>query len=93
MLSGRQYQQQSFNDSYTGLILEEAENLYNRLTTELTSRATAAAASTMTSSLPSLDNMHKLTYKKNNTYQTEESRYNNNQQPEIYDNDKEQLNE
>ena len=37
MSSGRQYhQQQSFNDSYTALILEEAEKLYNKLTTELT---------------------------------------------------------
>jgi hypothetical protein len=33
MLSG---QQQSFNDSYTALILEEAEKLYNKLRTKLT---------------------------------------------------------
>ena len=39
MLSGRQQQQQqSFNDIYTALILEEAEKLYNKLTTELTNR-------------------------------------------------------
>jgi hypothetical protein len=90
MSSGRQqHQQQSFNDSYTALILEEAEKLYNKITTELTNRVIAAtAASIMTSSLPPLDNMQKLTHKKNNTYQTEELRYNNNQ-PEIYDNDKE----
>jgi hypothetical protein len=91
MLSGRQ-QQQSFNDRYTALILEESEKLYNELITELTNRAMAAAASIMTSSLPPLDNMHKLTHKKNNTYQKEELGYNNNQ-PEIYDNDKEQPNE
>jgi hypothetical protein len=45
MSSGRQQQQQqSFNDSYTALILEEAEKLYNELTTELTNRAIAASA-------------------------------------------------
>jgi hypothetical protein len=43
MSSGRQHQQ-SFNDSYTALILEEAEKLYNKLTTELTDRSIAAAA-------------------------------------------------
>ena len=42
MLSGQQ-PQQSFNDSYTALILEEAEKLYNRLTTELTNRVIAAS--------------------------------------------------
>jgi hypothetical protein len=36
LMSGRQQQQLSFNDSYTDLILEEAEKLYNKLTTELT---------------------------------------------------------
>jgi hypothetical protein len=44
MLSGQQRQQQSFNDSYTALILEEAEKLYNKLTTELTNRVIAVAA-------------------------------------------------
>jgi hypothetical protein len=47
MLSGRQQQQQqSFIDSYTALILEEAEKLYNKLTTKLTNMimTTAAAA-------------------------------------------------
>ena len=29
MLSGRQQHQQSFNDSYTALIIEEVEKLYN----------------------------------------------------------------
>jgi hypothetical protein len=43
LLSGEQ-QQQAFNDSYIALILEEAEKLYNKLTTELTSRIMAAAA-------------------------------------------------
>jgi hypothetical protein len=79
----QQYQQQqSFNDSYTALILEEAEKLYNMLMTELTNSAIAAAAAIRVSSLPSLDNMQKLAHKKNNTYQTEELRYNDNQ-PEI----------
>ena len=38
--------QQSFIDSYTALILEEAEKLYNKLTTKLTNMimTTAAAA-------------------------------------------------
>jgi hypothetical protein len=48
--SGRQLQQQSFNDSYTALIFEQAENLYNGLTTELTNRVISA------SSLPSIGN-------------------------------------
>jgi hypothetical protein len=51
MLSGRQdQQQQSFNDTYAALILEEAEMLYNKLTTELTNRVITAAIKT--SSLP-----------------------------------------
>jgi hypothetical protein len=47
LTSGRQHQQQSFNDSYTDLILEEAEKLYNELITELTDRITAATAATI----------------------------------------------
>jgi hypothetical protein len=39
---GQHQQQQSFNDNYTALILEEAEKLYNTLKTELTNRAIAA---------------------------------------------------
>jgi hypothetical protein len=47
MLSERQqhHQQQSFNNTYTALILEEAEKLYNTLKIELTNRVMAAAAS------------------------------------------------
>jgi hypothetical protein len=60
MLSGRQQQQQqSFNDTYTALILEEAEKLYNQLTTELTNRIMTAAADATTiraSSLPLSNN-------------------------------------
>jgi hypothetical protein len=48
----------------------------------------AAAAAMSASSLPTANNRQKLTYK-NDTYQTEELRYNN--QPEIYN--KDQLNE
>ena len=44
--------QQSFNDSYTALILEEAEKLYNKLTTELTNRVITATATIRESSLP-----------------------------------------
>jgi hypothetical protein len=65
MLLGRQeQQQQSFNDSYTVLILEEGEKLYNKLTTELTNRVMAAAASSRISSLPSQghNNNQKPTY-------------------------------
>ncbi|HZB98556.1 MAG TPA: hypothetical protein VE226_00990 [Nitrososphaeraceae archaeon] len=35
LMSGRQQHQYSFNDSYTALILEEAEKFYNELTTKL----------------------------------------------------------
>ena len=58
LLSGEQ-QQQSFNDSYIALILEEAEKLYNKLTTELTNRIMAAAAdatAVRASSLPTANN-------------------------------------
>ncbi len=49
-MTGRQqqHQQQSFNDSYTALILEESEKLYNKLTTELTDRVITATATTTT---------------------------------------------
>ena len=57
MLSGRQQHQQSFNDSYTALIIEEAEKLYNKLRTELTNIFIAAAAATTTAmrASPSID--------------------------------------
>jgi hypothetical protein len=56
--SGRQQQQQqSFNDSYTALIFEQAENLYNDFTTELTNRVMVdAAVSIRAPSLPSIGN-------------------------------------
>jgi hypothetical protein len=71
VLSGRQ-QQQSFSDSYTALILEEAEKLFNKLTAELTNRVmgAAAAVAVKTSSLPTTNNRQKLIHK-NNAYQTE----------------------
>jgi hypothetical protein len=47
LMSGRDQHQQSFNDSYTALILEEAEKLYSKLTTELTNWSIAAAATIM----------------------------------------------
>jgi hypothetical protein len=44
-LPGQQQQQQSFSDDlYTALILEEAEKLYNKLTTKLTNDIIAAVA-------------------------------------------------
>ena len=63
MSPGRQQYQQSFNDSYTALILQEAEELYNKLTTELTNSVIAAAA-IMESSLPPANNnnIQKLNY-------------------------------
>jgi hypothetical protein len=46
MSSGGQKHQQhsSFNNTYTALIVEEAEKLYNKITTELTDRSIATAA-------------------------------------------------
>jgi hypothetical protein len=35
MSEQQQHQQQSFNDIYTALILEEAEKIYNKLITDL----------------------------------------------------------
>jgi hypothetical protein len=52
MLSGRQQQQQSFNDSYTAVILEEAEKIYNKFITKLTNWSIAATATIKESSLP-----------------------------------------
>jgi hypothetical protein len=55
LMSGRQQQQQqSFNDSYTTFILEEAEKLYNKLIIELTNRviASVATGTIRASSLP-----------------------------------------
>jgi hypothetical protein len=53
MSGGQQQQQQSFNDSYTALILEESEKLYNKLTRELTNGVIAATAVAIrASSLP-----------------------------------------
>jgi hypothetical protein len=40
----QQHQQQSFNDRYAALILEEAEKLYNQLITEFTNRVMTATA-------------------------------------------------
>jgi hypothetical protein len=59
MSSGRQqHQQQSFNDCYTALILEEAEKLYNKLKTKLTNEIIAATVPLRESplSLPSYNN-------------------------------------
>jgi hypothetical protein len=44
LMSGREQHQQSFNDTYTALIIEEAEKLYNKLTTKLTNDIIAAVA-------------------------------------------------
>jgi hypothetical protein len=73
LISGGQHQQPSFNDTYTALILEEAEKLYNKLMTELTNRIMSAAADATAiraSSLPTDNNRQKLIHK-NNAYQTE----------------------
>jgi hypothetical protein len=69
LMSGRQpHQQQSFNDTYTALILEEAEKIYNKLMTELTNRGIAAAMTASSLSSPSISNKQKLTHKNGNTY-------------------------
>jgi hypothetical protein len=62
LMTGRQQQQLSFNDSYTALILEESEKIYNKLTTEFTNRVISAVRAT---SLPPLTNNNEqtLTYK------------------------------
>jgi hypothetical protein len=77
MLSGRQQQQQqSFNDTYTAFILQEAEKLYNKLITEFTNRVITTAAEDIRASSFSLlslgnnINNQKLPHK-NNVYQTE----------------------
>jgi hypothetical protein len=45
LMSGlQQHQQQSFNDTYTALILEEAEMLYNTLITKLNNEVIAVSA-------------------------------------------------
>ena len=62
MSPGRQQYQQSFNDSYTALILQEAERLYNKLTTELTNSVIAAAAIMESSLPPANNNIQKLNY-------------------------------
>jgi hypothetical protein len=80
MLSGQQQHQQSFNDIYTALILEEAEKLYNKLITELTNRIIATAAEDIWAlSLPLSANINnqQLIYKNDDTYETEQARYNN----------------
>jgi hypothetical protein len=46
-MSGEQHQQQSFNDRYIALILEESEKIYNKLTTKLTNSVIAAAAASI----------------------------------------------
>ena len=82
LLSGRQqHQQWSFNDSYIDLILEEAEKIYNKLITKLTDRVIAAAGAIRASSLPEPGNNNtnkQKCHKIDNTYQTEELRYNQN---------------
>jgi hypothetical protein len=55
MLPGQQQQQQSFNDRYTALIIEEAEKLYNMFITKLTNTVMAAAADMRASLLPPIN--------------------------------------
>jgi hypothetical protein len=57
MLPGQQQQSFSYlnDDIFTAVILEEAENLYNQLTTKLTNEVMAAAGSIRESLPPSLD--------------------------------------
>jgi hypothetical protein len=91
MSGGQQQQQQSFNDSYTALILEESEKLYNKLTTEFANMVIAATAAVRASSLPSPgNNNNKQKLPHYNTYdEREELRYNDNIQLGIYNNDPE----
>jgi hypothetical protein len=75
----QQHQEQSFNGRYAALIVEEAEKLCNKLITEFINRSIAAAADIRVSSLPvpGNNNNKQKSHKIDNTYQTEESRYNN----------------
>jgi hypothetical protein len=43
-VSGQQQQQQSFNDIYTAVLLEDSEKLYNQFITKLTNEIIAATA-------------------------------------------------
>ncbi len=62
LISSGKQQQQSFNDVYTALILEEAEKLYNKLIPELTNKVVdAAAAAIKESSLLTPNNRQNLT--------------------------------
>ena len=68
-MSGRQQHQQSFNDSNTASILEEAEKLFNELTTKLINEViTATAAAVGALLLPSIVNVQKLIHKNDNAY-------------------------
>jgi hypothetical protein len=60
-------------DICTAMILEEAEKLYNELTTKLTNEVMTAAAAIKASSLP----FPITNNRKNETYKIEEPRYNN----------------
>ena len=64
MSSGQQ--QQSFNDTYTALILEESEKIYNKLTTEFTNRVISAVRATSLTSLT--NNNEQILTHKNNRY-------------------------
>jgi hypothetical protein len=72
ILPGDQQQPFSYlnDDTYTAVILEEAEKLYNKLTTKLTNEAMAAAAAIRASSLSSIgnNNNEKITHKIDNTH-------------------------
>ena len=90
VLSGQQQQSFSYlnDDTYTALILEEAEKLYNQFITNLTNSILAAAADVRESSLPlpPNNNTQKLIQRNGNAYyETKGSRYLN--QEEIYTND------
>jgi hypothetical protein len=61
------------DDICTAMILEEAEKLYNELTTKLTNEVMTAAAAIKASSLP----LPITNNRKNETYKIEEPRYNN----------------
>jgi hypothetical protein len=76
MLPGEQQSSIYISDDIcTAVIIEEAEKIYNKLTTKLTNNIiTAAAAVRMSLSLPITNN------RQNDTYQTEEPRFNNQSQ-------------
>ena len=77
-ISAQQQQQQSFNDIYSALILEEAEKIYNKLIIELTNTVMAATAPIRASSLPLSPSANDNNRKLSHNYDEREEAWHNN---------------